>query len=164
MLNRILEEELNKQINDELFSAYLYFAMSAHFVSENWKGFAGWLRIQGLEELTHAEKFYNFILERGGKVELLPIEKPQREWKSALSAFEDGLKHEQHITQRINHLMDLAVKEKDYATQSMLKWFVDEQVEEEASFSEIVAKLRMIEDAPRTLFYLDHELGKRGKK
>lgn len=163
MLPKILEEELNKQINEELFSAYLYFSMSAHFEAENWKGFARWLKIQALEELTHAEKFYNFVLERGGRVELLALEKPQKEWKNALQAFEDGLKHEQHITNRINHLMDLAIKEKDYATQSMLKWFVDEQVEEEANFSEIVAKLKMIEDSPRALFYLDHELGKREK-
>lgn len=164
MLNRNLEEELNKQVNEELYSAYIYFAMSAYFESENWKGFAKWLRIQAMEELTHADKFYNFIIERGGKVELLPIDKPPKEWKNALSAFEDGLKHEQHITQRINYLMDLAIKERDYATQSMLKWFVDEQVEEEASFSEIVAKLKIIEDSPRALFYLDHELGKRDKE
>lgn len=161
MLSRVIEDELNKQINEELFSAYLYFAMSAHFEAENWKGFASWLRIQGLEELTHADKFYKFILERGGRIELLPIDKPQKEWKNALSAFEDALEHEQHITGRINYLMDLAIKEKDYATQSMLKWFVDEQVEEEANFSEIVAKLKMIEDSPRALFYLDHELSKR---
>ncbi|MGB9599011.1 MAG: ferritin, partial [Myxococcota bacterium] len=111
MLSGTLEEELNKQINEELFSAYLYFAMSAHFEAENWKGFASWLWIQGLEELTHAEKFYKFIIERGGRVELLPIEKPQREWKNALTAFEEGLNHEQHITSRINYLMDLAIKE-----------------------------------------------------
>ncbi len=164
MLSKILEEELNKQINEELFSAYLYFAMSAHFESENWKGFAKWLKIQALEELTHADKFYNYLIERGNKVELLSIDKPQKEWGNALNAFEDGLKHEQHITQRINHIMDVAIKEKDYATQSLLKWFIDEQVEEEANFSEIVAKLRMIEDAPRALFYLDHELGKRSKE
>jgi ferritin len=163
MLSRILEEELNRQINEELFSAYLYFAMSAHFEAENWKGFASWLRIQAIEELGHADRFYKFVIERGGRVELQSIEKPTKEWKNALSVFEDGLKHERHITERINHLMDIAIKEKDYASQSILKWFVDEQVEEEANFSEIVAKLKMIEDSPRALFYLDHELAKRAK-
>ncbi len=161
MLSRALEEELNRQINEEVFSSYLYFAMSAYFEEENWKGIATWLRVQVIEELGHADKFYKYILERGGRVELQPIEKPPKEWKNALQAFEEGLKHEQHITGRINHLMDIAIKEKDYATQSMLKWFVDEQVEEEANFSEIVKKLKIIEDSPRSLFYLDHELGKR---
>ncbi len=163
MISRTMEEELNKQINEELFSAYLYLAMSAHFEAENWKGIANWLKIQALEELTHADKFYKYIVERGGNVELHSIAKPQKEWENAYSAFDQGLKHEQHITQRINYLMDLAVKEKDYATQSLLKWFVDEQVEEEANFSEIVGKLRLIENSPRSLFYLDHELGKRVK-
>lgn len=161
MLSRALEEELNKQINEELFSAYLYMAMAAHFEAENWKGIATWLRIQAIEELGHADRFYKHILKMGGRVELRHIEKPPKEWKNALVAFEDGLKHEQHITDRINHLMEVAIRERDFATQSMLRWFVDEQIEEEANFSEIVAKLRRVDDSPRLLFFLDHELGKR---
>ena len=156
-----MQTALNKQINEELFSSYLYLAMSADFEAKNLMGAAKWMKMQADEELEHAMKFFHFVLERGGEVDLLPIGKPQKSWKTPLAAFQDAEKHEQHITGCINDLFELAGKEKDYATQSMLKWFVDEQVEEEANASEILAQIKIVGDIPGHLFWLDHQLGKR---
>ncbi|MCX7679324.1 MAG: ferritin [Spirochaetes bacterium] len=160
MLSAKLSEELNKQINEEIYSAYLYFSMAAYFHAENFSGFARWMEVQAMEELTHAKKFFDYIIERGGKVTLSAIEKPQGEWKSAIDAFEAAYAHEQHVTKRINHLMEIAIAEKDYATIAMLQWFVTEQVEEEATASGIVAKLKMV-SGTNGIFYLDKELGTR---
>ncbi len=151
MISKKMQTALNKQINEELFSSYLYLAMSADFEAKNLMGAAKWMKMQADEELEHAMKFFHFVLERGGEVDLLPIGKPQKSWKTPLAAFQDAEKHEQHITGCINDLFELAGKEKDYATQSMLKWFVDEQVEEEASVGEIVAKLEMVSDSKNGL-------------
>ncbi|MCX6685502.1 MAG: ferritin [Methanoregula sp.] len=161
MISRTIEEALNKQINRELYSAYLYLAMSAYFETANMKGFAKWMRIQAKEEQTHAFKFYDYIIARGGKTNLLAIEAPKSKWTSAGKVFEEVYAHEQKVTGFINSLVELAIKEKDYATFEMLQWFVKEQVEEEEHVSEILAKIKAIGDVPGHLFYLDHEMGKR---
>jgi ferritin len=161
MLKKSVEDALNKQVNAEMYSSYLYLAMSAYMESISMKGFAKWLRIQAKEELAHAMKFYDYIIEAGGRVRLTAIEAPKTPWKSAGAVFDQVFAHEQKVTGLINGIMDIAVKEKDYATQNFLGWFVKEQVEEEANASEIVAKISMIGDVPGHLFCLDHELGKR---
>jgi ferritin len=135
--------------------------MSAYAESIGLKGFAQWLKVQYQEELDHAMKFYTYVIERGGKVELESIDKPKNEWSSILEVFEDGYEHEQFISESINNLMDLAVSEKDYATMNMLQWFINEQVEEESSFLEIVDKLKLLDGDKRGLFMLDKDLGQR---
>lgn len=161
MVNEKIRKAFNEQINHELFSAYLYYSMAAYFHSIGLDGMAQWMRVQVLEELTHAQKFFDHIVERDGKVELGAIEKPQVEWKSPLDAFQAAYKHEQFITGKINELMKLSQEENDYASQSMLQWFVDEQVEEEASTSKIANQLEMVGDNPNALLMLDKELGTR---
>jgi ferritin len=161
MIGKKMQDALNRQINEELFSSYLYLAMSADFQAKNLSGAAAWMSLQAEEERSHAMKFFHYLIERGGEVELLPIEKPQKSWKTPLDAFRDAEKHEQHITGCINSLADIAVEEKDYATQNLLQWFVNEQVEEEASVGEVVAKLEMVSDSRNGLFMMDRELGKR---
>ncbi|OGI03018.1 MAG: ferritin [Candidatus Melainabacteria bacterium GWF2_37_15] len=161
MLNQRLEKELNKQLNKELFSAYLYMSMGAYFQSVDLLGFANWMNIQVQEELAHAQKFYDFINGRNGRVVLEAIEKPQTDWDSALTAFQDALKHEQFITGSINDLVTISTEEKDYATQIFLQWFVTEQVEEESSVTEVTNKLKLMKDAPGGMFMLDRELGLR---
>ena len=161
MLNPKIEEELNNQINEELYSSYLYLSMSAYFESINLRGFANWMFVQYKEEMDHAMKIYRYIHERGGRVKLQAIKEPPHEWKSPLHAFEETLKHEKHITERINFLVDLAEKEKDRATFNFLQWYVDEQVEEEANDEEIIGKLKMVGESPNGLFMLDRELAQR---
>jgi len=161
MIEKAMLKALNEQINEELFSSYLYLSMSAWFEGQNWKGFAKWMAIQSKEEYGHAMKIYKYILERGGEIDLKAIAVPQKEWKSPLAAFEDAYKHEQHITDCINKLTDLAVKNKDHATNIFLHWFVGEQVEEEANATEMVEKLKLVGDFKGGLFMLDHEAGSR---
>lgn len=161
MIKKNIQKALNKQINAELYSAYLYLSMSAYFQSVNLAGFANWMRVQALEEMTHADKFYNFIVERGGRIELEAIEAPPKEWASPLAVFENAYKHEQKVTSMINDLVDLAIKEKDHASNIFLQWFVTEQVEEEASADEVVQKLKLAGDKGSGLFMLDGELSKR---
>jgi ferritin len=161
MLKKSMEEALNKQLNAELYSSYLYLAMSAYFETIPFRGFARWLRIQSKEELSHAMKFYDYIIEAGGTVSLAKIDGPKASWKSPLDAFTNVLEHEKKVTGMINGLMDAAVKDRDYATQQFLTWFVKEQVEEEANASEIVAQVTMTGDVNGHLFWLDHHLGKR---
>ncbi|MFA5292548.1 MAG: ferritin [Phycisphaerae bacterium] len=161
MISEKMVEALNDQINAELHSAYLYHAMEAYFMFSNLEGFANWMRVQTKEEMTHAAKIYDFINDRNGRVELEALEKPQSSWASPLAAFEAAYKHEQFITDRINKLLELAQSEKDHATASFLKWFVDEQVEEEASALKIVEKLKLIKDSAGGLLMLDHQLEKR---
>lgn len=152
---------LNEQVNAELYSAYIYYAMQAYFHSVNLDGFANWMNVQTKEEMTHAGKIFDFLNERNARIELAAIEKPQKDWKNALDVFEAAYKHEQYVTGRINCLVELAEMEKDYATQSFLKWFVDEQVEEEASALKIVEMLKMAKDSTGALLMLDHQLAKR---
>ena len=161
MLSKSMEEALNRQINRELYSAYLYTSMSAYFSSTNLAGFAKWMRVQAKEERAHAAKMYDYVLARGGKITLLDIEAPKAKWASAGKVFEDVSAHEQKVTGMIHALVELATKEKDHATFEMLQWFVKEQVEEEENASEILAKIKSIGDVPSHLFHLDHELAKR---
>jgi ferritin len=161
MLKKSVEDALNKQLNAELYSSYLYLAMAAHMETLTMRGFARWLRVQSKEELAHGMKFYDYLIEAGGTVKLTAIDAPKTSWKSVGAVFDQVYAHEQKVTSLIYGLMDIAIKEKDYATQNFLSWFVKEQVEEEANASEIVAKIKMIDDIPGHLFCLDHELGKR---
>ncbi len=161
MLEERMQDALNEQINAELYSSYLYFSMSAYFESISLKGFANWMRVQAMEELTHAKRFYNYVIERGGRVLMKEIKSPPNEWTSPLNAFEHVLEHEQHVTALINSLMDLAIELKDHATTSFLKWFIDEQVEEEASADEIIQSLKLNENNPGGLFLIDKDLAQR---
>ena len=161
MISKKMEDALNEQVNAELYSAYLYLSMESYFKSENLNGFANWMRVQTQEEVAHAMKIYDFINERGGRVTLKTIEGPQTEWDSSLAVFTAAYEHEQKVTGLINDLVDLAIKEKDHATNSFLQWFVNEQVEEESSADEIVQQLKMMENAPGGMFMLDRELGQR---
>ena len=161
MLKKSIEKAINDQINAELWSAYLYLSMASYFESIGLKGFANWMWIQAREETTHAMRLYNFVNERGGRVILSPIQKVPVQWKSALDVFEETYKHEQKVTSLIDDLVNLAIKEKDHATVNMLQWFVDEQVEEEASADEIVQKLKLIGKNTSGLFLLDQEMKQR---
>jgi ferritin len=161
MLNDKMQEALNSQINAEIYSSYLYLSMSAYFESINLSGFASWMRAQAQEEMVHAMKFYDYVNERGGRVILGPIEAPPSEWESAVAVFDATYKHEQKVTGLINDLVDLAIEEKDHATNNLLQWFVSEQVEEEASASGVLNKAKLTGDAPGGLFMLDQELGAR---
>ncbi len=161
MLNEKLQDALYHQLNRELYSSYLYLSMSAWFQSINLAGFANWMRIQAQEELVHAMKLYDYINERGGRVALRDVEAPPVEWKSPLAAFEHVREHERAVTGLINGLVDLAIKERDHATNGFLQWFVTEQVEEEASANEVVQKLRLVGEDGGGMFMLDQELGAR---
>jgi len=161
MLSKTMEEALNRQVNRELYSSYLYLGMSAYFETTNLKGFAGWMKIQSNEERNHAMKFYDYIIARQGKVVLDTIEAPRGKWTSAGKVFEEVYAHEQKVTGMIDALVDLAIKEKDHATFEQLQWFVKEQVEEETNAATITEKIKTVGDVPGHLFYLDHELAKR---
>jgi len=161
MMKARMNEALNKQINEEAFSSYLYLSMSAWFESQNLKGFANWMKVQAQEEAVHAKIFFNHIVERGGKVKLEAIAAPKTEWNSPLDAFKDTLEHEKHITACIHSLMDLAIEEKDHAAAVALQWFVSEQVEEEANAEELLAKLEMVGESKNGLFMMDKELAGR---
>lgn len=161
MLKQRMQDALNKQINAEFEASYLYLSMSAYFESINLPGFANWMKIQAQEELTHAMKIFRFVNDRGGRVILTAISKPETEWKTPLDAFEGALAHEQKVTGMIDNLVDIATEEKDHASRSMLNWFVDEQVEEEANASEIAEKLKLIGDKGQGLLMLDRDLASR---
>jgi ferritin len=161
MLNSTVQEAINEQIKNELYSAYLYLAMSAHFEAANLPGIAKWMRLQSNEEVAHAMKFFDFVNDRGGRVTLKAIDQPPSQWRTPLVAFEQVYEHEQKVTAMIYKLFEVATKENDYPTQVMLHWFVDEQVEEEKNASTIVEQLRLIGDHPGALIMLDHHLGER---
>ena len=161
MLSERMQGALNEQINAELYSSYLYLAMSSHFSSANLAGMASWMRVQVQEELFHAIKMYDFVNERGGRAMMKAINQPPGAWDSPLAVFEAGLDHERKVTGLINNLVDVAIAERDHATSIFLQWFVTEQVEEEANASGIVSKLRMIGHDASSLFALDQELGQR---
>lgn len=152
---------LNEQINKEIFSAYLYYSMAAYFDSLNLEGFANWMKVQAKEELTHAQKMYDYIYDKGGVVELGSIDKPKKEWKSPLEAFKDAYEHELSVTQSIDKLVDLAKELNDHATQNFLQWFVNEQIEEEANTKKIVDTLQMIGESKTALFMFNGQLGSR---
>jgi len=161
MLSQKMQEALNKQLNAELYSAYLYLSMSAYFQSLNLSGFANWMRVQAQEELMHGMKFYDYINERGSRILLQPIEAPPAEWASPLEVFEATYGHEQKVTALINELVNIATAEGDHATKIFLQWFVSEQVEEEASANEVVQKLKLIGDSPNGLLMMDQEFAAR---
>ncbi|NNE34509.1 MAG: ferritin [Rhodothermales bacterium] len=154
-------EAVNSQINAELESAYIYLGMSARMEGFSLPGLAQWLRVQWEEEIVHAMKFYDFLVQRGEEVELGPLKKPAPDFTSPLAAFEEVLKHEQYITGRIWQLNEIAVSEKDYALQSLLKWFIDEQVEEEDNARNAIDALRLVGDNGSGLFLFDREMGQR---
>jgi ferritin len=156
-----MQEALNKHANAEFYSSYLYLSMSAYFQSINLTGFAHWMRIQAREELAHALKFYDHVIERGGRASLQLVEAPPVQWDSPLAAFEDAYRHEQKVTGLINQLVDEAVQAKDHATNNFLQWFVSEQVEEEASADAIVQRLKLVGNQPGGLLMIDHHLGER---
>lgn len=156
-----MQKALNEQINAEIFSSYLYLSMTAYFEQENWTGFAHWMEKQSAEEYGHAMKIFEFVNEVGGKVELEVIEKPISEWKSVLNVFEESLKHELMITDKINNLYNMASTEKDHASGIFLQWFVTEQVEEVNTVEQIIHKLKMIGEHKGALYMLDRELGSR---
>ena len=161
MINSKVEGALNDQIRKEFYSSYLYLAMAAQFESMNLKGFSHWMQVQANEETKHGMKIYGHVNERGGRVTLQPIEAPPSNWKSAKEMFTDAYQHEQKVTESINNIVELARSEKDHATEVFLQWFVNEQVEEEASTNEITQKLKLIGDNAPALVMLDSELQKR---
>lgn len=161
MLSERMQTALNQQINEEMYSAYIYLSMSAYFQGLSLDGFANWMRIQYQEETAHALKFFDYIYERGGDVTLLPIAGPAKTWEAPLHAFQEAYKHECKVSGLINELVNLAIEEKDHATLNFLQWFVSEQVEEEASADKIVQSLRLIDSNPAALFMLDREMAQR---
>lgn len=164
MLSEKMEKALNEQINAELYSSYIYLSMAAYFEAQNLLGFANWMHIQSREENMHAMKFYQFVNDRRGRVLLSAIDAPKTEWNSPLEVFQDSLRHEQKVTGLINKLVDLAISESDHATNSFLRWFLDEQVEEEANVDSVIQDLQRIGDSAQGLFLLDRELAGRSEE
>ncbi|MGC9443905.1 MAG: ferritin [Candidatus Methanospirareceae archaeon] len=158
MITERMEAALNAQINKEIYSAYLYLSMSAYSTYTGLKGFANWFMVQYQEEMTHAMKIYQYVNEQGGRVTLRAIEQPPTEWQSPMDMFEKTLAHEQFVTKSINELVDLALAEKDHATQIFLQWFVTEQIEEEGNDNEIITKLKLIGEDGKGLLMVDKEL------
>ena len=163
MISKVMQDAINEQINKEMFSSYLYLSMSAYFDAQSLGGMAKWLRAQADEEREHAMKFYDHLLERGGKVELKAIAAPATEWKSAMAVFEEVQAHEALVTASIYALYETALKEKDYPAQVLLQWYITEQVEEEKNAAEIVDSFKRIEAHDSVTLILAHTLGKRGK-
>jgi len=162
MLSKAMHKALNAHLKEEMYSFYVYLAMSAYLEQSNFKGLAKWMRVQAEEERGHAMRFFDYLNDRNAAVTLLAIEQPTAEWAGAAAAFEAALAHERSITKKIAALMDRAVAEKDHGTANFLQWFVKEQVEEEATLEPIVRRLADISGHLGGLYYLDHQLGKRG--
>ena len=160
-LKSTIIDALNSQINKEIWSSYLYLSMASHFESENLKGFAHWMNLQVQEELAHAMKFYKYVLDRGGKIVLMDIKAPSNKWDSPLQVFETVYAHEQTVTKSIEDLMALAKKENDFATEGLLQWFIQEQIEEESNASEIVMRLKQVKNSSNGLFMYDQILSSR---
>ncbi len=152
---------INDQIKAEFDSAYIYLAMSAYFEDCGLSGMAHWMKKQYKEEVEHAEKFIDYLYERGARVIIPDIAKPKENYSDALDVFKTAYAHEQYVTSRIYKLVDMAVEEKDYATQSMLKWYVDEQLEEEDNTGSIVSKLEFLGKDNHSLYIIDRELSAR---
>ena len=160
-INETVQDAINDQIQHEIYSAYLYLGMSAHFEAQGFPGFARWTRLQYEEEMEHALKLFDYVNERGGRVVLQAIEQPPVEWGTPLDVFQEILSHEQKVTALINKLYEVALVEKDYATQVMLHWFIEEQVEEEDNAGSMVDRLSMAGDNKGALLQLDHQAGAR---
>jgi len=161
MINEKMQNALNEQIQREIFSSYIYLSMAAYLDEIGLKGFSSWMKAQSKEELTHAMKIYEYILTRNGRVVLKAIQQPQTDWNSALNVFEDAMAHEEFISAEINKLADLAEELKDRATLSFLQWFIDEQVEEEASVREILQNLTMVGNDSAGMLDMNATLGGR---
>ena len=161
MLKKKIEAALNNQLNNEFYSAYLYLSMAGYFEHLSLPGFSSWMKVQYQEENSHTMKFFRYINERGGKVILKGVKAPPSSWKSPLNTLEETLKHEQEVTEDINELLDIAMKEKDHATTNFLQWYIEEQVEEEANVSNIIAQLKMIKGSHESLYLLDKDMAQR---
>lgn len=161
MLNKPVLDAMNAQITAEMYSAYMYLSMAAYFESANLSGFANWMRVQFQEEQAHAMKFYEYILDRDGKVALQAIAQPPVDFASPLDVFQKTLEHEQKVTALINSIYEVATKQNDVASQVFLHWFINEQVEEEKNASQILDILTKIGSSVGSLYQLDHQLGKR---
>jgi len=161
MLSQAMQDAFNKQVNEELFSAYMYASIANYFEHKNLKGFAHWMNIQAKEELAHAHKFIDYINDRGGRITLSAIDAPKNDWDSVLTAVQEALEHERHVTESINKLSTMSMECSDHASHTFLEWFVAEQVEEESTASDLVEQVKMIEGAPAALFMLDRELSTR---
>jgi ferritin len=164
MISKSIQDAINDQINKELFSSYLYLAMSTYYAESNFSGFASWMKVQSTEEYSHAMKFYGYVIGRNGHVELETIEKPHAKFRSPVDVFRQVLEHEQKVTAMINKLYELAIKEKDYPTQIMLEWFITEQLEEEKNAGDILEQLKMVGDSPVSLIMMDRQLAARANK
>ncbi len=161
MLSEKMAKALNAQINAELYSEYLYLSMKAYFADKNLQGFVNWMDVQVQEEHAHAMGMFDYVIERGGRVELEQIDKPRHDWESPLEVFEHVLEHEQYVTSRINDLMDVAEEIKDRAALSFLDWYLKEQVEEESTVGGVLATLKLIGKDTQALYMLDKELAAR---
>ena len=161
MIDSDIQDAINTQIRNEYYSSYLYLSMSAYCESKNLSGFASWLRRQSEEELVHAMKFFDYLVDRGGRVILDSIEQPPSEFGALPEMFEDVLEHEREVTGMINNIYDLATSKNDQATLVTLHWFIEEQVEEEKSAEAVVEQLKLAEDSPAALLILDRELAAR---
>ncbi|RLQ23611.1 ferritin [Seongchinamella sediminis] len=161
MISEAMQKALHQQLNDEFYSAYLYLAMSAYCAHIDFNGAANWLKQQYQEEQNHATRIYNYLIEQGSHVVLRDIAQPPSEFGKILDVFKSSLQHEQAMTARLNNLSDQALKEKDHATYNLLQWFVNEQVEEEATVGEIISKLKLVKDDGYGLLMIDNELGAR---
>lgn len=161
MISHNLQDAINEQIKYELYSAYMYLAMAAYCSDRNLTGFAKWMRMQAQEEVGHAMRFYDFLIERGGRVVLQPIDQPSAEYGTALDVMERSLEHERFVTSRIDALYDLALEENDRPAQVQLQWFITEQVEEENSIDEIVQRMKTFGTDGPALLMLDSQLGSR---
>ena len=161
MISKQMSKALNEQLNREFYSAYLYLAMSAYCNRNDFPGAANWFLLQYQEEQDHATRIYNYLIDQDAKVVLKEIAKPPKNFGSILETYEESLAHEQSMTKNLNELSDYALKEKDHATYNLLQWFVNEQVEEEATVSEIISKLKMVGEDGYGILMIDSELGKR---
>jgi ferritin len=161
MYSKTVEKALNDQINAELYSSYLYYSMSAWAAASDYPGMANWFKVQALEELFHVSKLFGYINDRGGRVKLGAIDAPPTDWESPTAAFSETLSHEQKVTGLINDLVNLAAAEKDRTTESFLQWYINEQIEEEATASELLGKIKLIGDNGTGLYMIDQELAGR---
>lgn len=160
-LSASLQSAMNEQLNLELYSAYIYLAMSAWCEKEKLPGAASWLYAQAGEEVEHGMKFFHFINDRNGTVTLQPIDGPENDYAGLLEVFQTALGHEQHVTTQINTIYALAIQEEDFASQRFLDWFITEQVEEEKNAGDIVARLELASGSGEALYFVDRDLGRR---
>jgi ferritin len=161
MVSKEMSKALNEQLNFEIYSAYVYASMSSWFKAQDLNGFANWMEVQVKEEMDHASMFYHFLHDAGADVEFEAIPKPKSSWTSPTEVFEDTLAHEREVTRRINNLIDMALSEKDHATNARLQWFITEQVEEEANDLAILRQLKLVNGSPNALLMMDRELAQR---